>query len=123
MNGSGIRNISRVLLLSPNRVLKTLRQAAAEVSEPIAPRRVRDMEIDEFWSFVGTKKQERWTWYRFDRKRRKVVAFVNGRRTDAACELLPKKLKGCRVGRYHTDDSSLLKSTSRQKSTRLAKKE
>lgn len=104
MNGSGIRDISRVCRLSPNTVLKTLRQAVTEVTEPVVPRRIRDLEIDEFWSFVGDKRRQRWTWYGFDRQRRKVVAFVNDRRTDAACERLLKKLEGCQVSRYHTDD-------------------
>jgi hypothetical protein len=34
---------------------------------------VRDLEIDEFWSFVGAKK----------RRRRNVVILVNVRRADA----------------------------------------
>jgi IS1 family transposase/transposase-like protein len=103
MNGSGLHDISRVLLLSLYTVLKTLRQAAEEVSEPAVPRRVRDLEVDEFWPFVGDKKQRRWTWYGFDRQRRKVIASVNDRRTDAACGRLLKKLEGCQVSRYHTD--------------------
>jgi insertion element IS1 protein InsB len=68
------------------------------------PRRIADLELDEFWSFVGAKRRQRWTWYAFDRRRRKVIAFVNGRRTDRSCQRLLEKLKGCRVTRYHTDD-------------------
>jgi insertion element IS1 protein InsB len=68
------------------------------------PRRVRDLEMDEFWSFVGAKRKQRWTWYGYDRQRRKVVAFVNERRTDAACRQLLQKLAGCRITRYHTDN-------------------
>lgn len=104
MNGAGIRDLARVLLLSPHTVLKTLRQAAAAVSEPAPPRRVRDLELDEYWSFVGTKKRQRWTCYGFDRQRRQVAAFVNDRRTDAACGRLLKKLAGSQISRYHTDD-------------------
>jgi IS1 family transposase len=37
---------------------------------------VNDLEIDEFWSFVGAKKRRRQTWRQFDRRRRKVVALV-----------------------------------------------
>jgi insertion element IS1 protein InsB len=62
------------------------------------------LELDEFWSFVRNKKQQRWTWYGFDRERRQVVAFVNERRTDAACRKLLKKLGGCQVRRYYSDD-------------------
>jgi insertion element IS1 protein InsB len=104
LNGSGVRDIERVLLVSRYRVLKTLCAAAQQVAEPPLPKRVRALELDECWSFVRTKKQQRWTWYGFDRARRKVVAFVNARRTDAACQTLLKKLDGCRVSHYYSDD-------------------
>jgi insertion element IS1 protein InsB len=65
---------------------------------------VRDLEMDEFWSFVGAKLRQRWAWYRYDRQRRKVVPFVNERRTDAACRQLLQKLGGCQITCYHTDN-------------------
>jgi insertion element IS1 protein InsB len=103
INGAGIRDIERILFLSANTILKTLREAATRLDEPAYPRRVRDLEMDEFWSFVGAKRRQRWTWYGYDRQRRKVVAFVNERRTDAACRQLLQKLEDCRITRYHTD--------------------
>jgi|SRR5262245_23154827 len=39
-----------------------------------------------------------------DPRRRKVVAFVNERLTDAACRQFLQKLAGCRITRYHTDN-------------------
>jgi insertion element IS1 protein InsB len=104
MNGSGIRDIRRVLSLSVNTVLKTLREAATQITEPVLPKQIQVLELDEFWSFVRTKKQPRWTWHGFDRARRQVVAFVNGRRTDLVCATLIEKLKDCPVARYCTDD-------------------
>jgi len=103
LNGSGIRDISRVLEISANTVLTTIKQRATEISEPRVPKRIGNVEIDEFWSFVEKKKSQRWTWYAFDRERKKVVAFQNGRRTDENCQLLLDKLKGCRIRNYHTD--------------------
>jgi insertion element IS1 protein InsB len=93
-----------ILFLSPNTILKTLRESATRLDEPAYLRRVRDLEMDEFWSFVGAKRRQRWTWYGDDRQRRKVVAFVNERRTDAACRQPLQKLAGCRITRYHTDN-------------------
>lgn len=104
MNGSGICDIRRVLCLSVDTVLKTLREAAAQIEEPALPKQIQVLELDEFWSFVHTKKQQRWTWYSFDRARRQVTAFVNGRRTDLACATLIEKLKDCPIARYYTDD-------------------
>jgi transposase-like protein len=48
INGSGIRDISRVLGLSTNTVLKLIRQAAQKVAEPAVPQRIADLELDEF---------------------------------------------------------------------------
>jgi hypothetical protein len=48
INGAVIRDIERVLFLSANTILKTLREAATGVGEPAYPRRVRDLEMDEF---------------------------------------------------------------------------
>ena len=104
INGAGMRDIERVLYLSANTILKTLREAAKRADEPAYPWRVRGLEMDEFWSFVGSKRRQRLTWYGYDRQRRKVVAFVNERRTDAACRQLLQKLAGCRIRRYHTDN-------------------
>jgi len=103
LNGCGVRDVSRVLFVSPNTVLKTLRAAAAAIPELPVPSRVRDLEIDEFWSFVGSKRRPRWTWYGFDRQRKRVVAYVNGRRTDQECRRLMKRMGRCHVSYCHTD--------------------
>ena len=73
MNGSGIRDICHVLQVSINTVLKTIRQQAACVVEPVVPGRVTELEIDEMWSFVGKKANQRWLWYGFDPARKKIV--------------------------------------------------
>jgi hypothetical protein len=52
LNGSGVRDITRVLRVSINTVLKVIRDAAADVFEPQPPARLADVEVDEMWSFV-----------------------------------------------------------------------
>ena len=37
---------------------------------------------DEFWSYVGKKSNQRWTWYAVERKTGLIIAFHNGPRTD-----------------------------------------
>jgi insertion element IS1 protein InsB len=103
INSSGIRDISRVLSISTDTVLKLIRQAVEKVAEPVVPQRIADLELDEFWSFVERKKRQRWTWYAFDRKLKQVTAFVNGRGTDHNCAALLKQLAESRVERFHTD--------------------
>jgi insertion element IS1 protein InsB len=104
MNASGIRDIARVLRISPNTVLSLIRTAASAVAEPRVAKRIENLEMDEFWSFVGKKADQRWTWYGFDRERKQVVASVNGRRTDANCRALHEKIKRAKVGVFHTDE-------------------
>ena len=104
LNSSGVNDIARVLLISPNTALKTIRAAAGAIAEPMPPRRVKDLELDEFWSFVGSKARQHWTWYGFDRQRKQVVAFVSGRRTDQSCRALKRRLDGCQVSTFYTDD-------------------
>jgi IS1 family transposase/transposase-like protein len=103
LNGCGVRDLQRALHVSPNTVLKVIRQEAAAVPEPDVPRRIRTLELDEFWSFAGSKQQPRWTWYGFDRERRRVVAFVNGRRTDESGRSLRRKLGRAQVNTFRTD--------------------
>src|SRR5205814_7443900 len=104
LHGCGIRDLAQALHVSPNTVLKTIRTEAAAIPEPQVPRQIRTLELDEFWSFVGSKKQQRWTWLAFDRQRRRVVAFVNDRRTDESGHRLRRKLGRAQVNTYRTDD-------------------
>jgi len=103
MNASGIRDIARVLQISPNTVLAIIKAAAQTVTEPTVPKQIKNLEIDEFWSFVGKKANQRWTWYGFDRERKRIVASVNGGRTDANCQALYQKVKRAKVNLFHTD--------------------
>ncbi|HYE72527.1 MAG TPA: IS1 family transposase, partial [Blastocatellia bacterium] len=95
LNGSGVRDITRVLRVSINTVLKEIRRAAQNVSEPQAPARLADVEVDEMWSFVEKKRRQRWLWYAFAPKTKQVIGYVRGRRTDATCRQLLNKLAEC----------------------------
>ena len=61
-------------------------------------------EADEFWSYVGNKKNQRWTWYAVERKSGIILAWHNGRRTNQSCSCLMDKLSLFPVTRYYTDD-------------------
>ena len=51
------------------------------------------LELDEQWSFVKNKKQQRWLWLAICHKTGKIVAYCFGRRTDDAFLLLLKSLQ------------------------------
>jgi insertion element IS1 protein InsB len=103
LNGSGIRDITRVLGVSINTVLKVIRCAAQDVLEPQPPARLADVEVDEMWSFVEKKRNQRWLWYAFAPKTKQVIGYVRGRRTDASCQQLLEKLAQCQITRFYTD--------------------
>jgi IS1 family transposase len=104
LNGSGVRDIARVLHISPTTVLSVLRYAATQTPVPRVPPRILDLEVDEQWSFVQNKKQQCWLWYGLNRHTGYIPAFVLGRRTDASCTKLVQKLESCQVHNFYTDN-------------------
>jgi hypothetical protein len=80
LNGSGIRDTARVLRVSPTTVINTLKKKESSlqpVNEGLLQRldaeqvqvivhKVEAAEVDEMWSFVGSKSQQRWLWHAID---------------------------------------------------------
>ena len=62
------------------------------------------VEGDEFWSYVGDKSNQRWTWYVVERTSGTILAHHNDRRTDEACQALLKKLEIFPICTYYTDN-------------------
>jgi len=104
LNGSGIRDISRVLAISTNTILKAIRLAAGKLPPLRPPNHAQTVELDEFWSFVGKKKNQRWTWLGLTSATRRIGAAVHGRRTDANCRKLLAKYQKSRVKQFASDD-------------------
>ena len=48
----------------------------------IIVRKVEQAEMDEMWSFVGSKSQQRWLWHAIDHQTGQVLAYVLGSRED-----------------------------------------
>ena len=38
--------------------------------------KIEEAELDEMWSYVGHKGNQRWLWHAIDRETRKVLAYV-----------------------------------------------
>jgi len=60
--------------------------------------------MDEFWSFVQNKDNQRWTWYAIERCSGIVLAWHNGKRQDEDFLKLWFLLSIFPVARYYTDD-------------------
>ena len=73
------------------------------MEEPESATRIEDSELDEMWSFVGKKKNQRWLWHAIDRLTGKVLAYVFGRRKDEVFLQLKKLLEPFEIKHYCTD--------------------
>lgn len=61
-------------------------------------------EIDEQWSYVQNKGNQRWLWLALDKRTAKVITFVFGRRNDSTFLRLKRNLEKFDVRGYYTDD-------------------
>jgi insertion element IS1 protein InsB len=59
--------------------------------------------VDEMWSFVGKKQDQRWLWHAIDHWTGEVLAYVFGRRTDEVFLQLKALLEPYGIRRFHTD--------------------
>ena len=62
-----------------------------------------EAELDEMWSFVQNKKNQRWLWLAIDHNTRKIIAFAFGRRKYEVFRKFKKLLKPFGIKRYYTD--------------------
>jgi hypothetical protein len=97
INSSGIRDTARVLKIDKNTVISILKSKGDSLVQvnPIflsenteTPLDVRlelvceEAEIDEQWSFVEKKSNQRWLWHAVDYATNIVIAYVFGKRKD-----------------------------------------
>ena len=66
-------------------------------------KKVDEAEVDEMWSFVGSKKTPRWLWHAIDHCTGTVLAYVFGRRRDEVFVALQRLLEPFGITRYYTD--------------------
>lgn len=68
-----------------------------------AQKGIEEAELDEMWSYVGNKKNQRWLWHAIDRLTGKVLAYVFGRRKDEVFLKLKELLEPFGIKKYYTD--------------------
>ncbi|MFV0247412.1 MAG: IS1 family transposase [Tenacibaculum sp.] len=61
-------------------------------------------EANEFWFYMGSKTNQRWTCYAMDKQSGIILAWVNGKRTDESFLKLLDLLKDTPIGRCYIDD-------------------
>jgi len=65
--------------------------------------RVKEAEMDEMWSFVQSKRQQRWLWHAIDHRTGAVLAYVLAPHTDAALEQLQQLLAPFSINQFYPD--------------------
>ncbi len=63
-----------------------------------------DAELDEMWSYVGKKANQRWLWHAIDHHTGKVLAYVLGDRKDNVFLKLKELLEPFGIRQFYTDD-------------------
>ena len=81
------------------RLLHTLDSDQVEVSV----QQVEKAEIDEMWSVVGSKRQQRWLWHAIDHYTGQTLAYVCGAREDDVFLELQVFLKSFGITHFSTD--------------------
>ena len=88
LNSSSIRDIGRVLCLSTHTVIKAIKKTATQLIKINWQKLTTLMnnnlfvllpvsaELDEQWSFVGSKAHQRWLWVAIDHYTGEILAFV-----------------------------------------------
>jgi len=84
------------------RLLKEKESLGASVTVNVV--QVEEAELDEMWSFVRNKQNQRWLWHAIDHHTHEVLAYHFGPRKDSAFKALKEKLSSFDINFYYTDD-------------------
>jgi len=102
---SGIRDTARVVKMGAVTVILVLRLWFKTHGEPDFEGTYQSVMIDEMWTWVGRRKGgKRWLWYAYCGQSRKILAFQIGKRDDATCKKLMRKLAHLDIKHYYTDN-------------------
>jgi len=64
---------------------------------------IEELELDEMWSYVSRKSNQRWLWHAIDRLTGQVLAYTFGQRKDEVFLKLKNLLKPFGIKKYCTD--------------------
>ena len=90
VRGIGIRDISVIEDISIKKVLSVLVKSNRKITPK--PSHYDQLEVDEFWTYVGNKKNRYWLIYAYHRATGEIVAYVWGKRNLKTAKKLRNKL-------------------------------
>ena len=62
------------------------------------------VEVDELWSFVKNKRNQRWLWYAINHDTGEILAYTFGKRKDTVFLKLKKLLEAFQIETYYSDN-------------------
>lgn len=81
----GIERVFRISRRTVSRWLDTWIEQVPPLKQSLVEGQADDiLELDELWSFVGSKAQQRWLWLALCRRTRQVVAYWLGDRSETS---------------------------------------
>jgi len=100
----GIRSISRILEISPGKVMQEIKILW---EEKLKQKRImlfdREYELDEMRTFIGNKKKKYWIVYAIDRATKEVVDFKVGKRNNKTLKRVVDTLLLAKAKKIYTD--------------------
>ena len=100
--GCGIRSISRLLRIATATVMRKILQ----ISRRLIPPQVyigKEYEVDEIYTYVGSKDKLYWIVYAMEKDTRRVVDFAIGRRTNNTLRKITDRLILSCASKVYTD--------------------
>lgn len=79
--GCGIRSIGRILSISKNTVLTRIVSIGSNLKPKMFFQKGCSYEMDEIWTYIGTKTNVVWITYAIERKSKSIAGFVLGVKT------------------------------------------
>ena len=96
--------LGRLFGVSRSLTYRWIREAADQLPEPTVSGSIQEMEFDEMWHFIGSKKNKKWIIKALDRSTGRTVAWVTGGRDAATFSRLYDKVKHLNKCIFYTDD-------------------
>ena len=105
LNGSGIRNASRVFHVSTSSILKLIENLGNKVEIKPKKRCYESIILDELYSFVHHKGKKVWVFYAYAPETKEILAVTMGKRNIRQVRYLMLKIKylNIKIIAYRTD--------------------
>lgn len=101
--GVGVRGMARLLHVSPASILRHILKIKESCKPPMVKPEGGIYEVDELWTYVGSKQHEVWIAYAMNRATKQVVDFTVGQRNKQNLEKIVKTVLQANPTRICTD--------------------